>query len=125
TESWPFFRPRYGSQAPSSGAPPDRARSSILIVSGFSLPAAFVMRSKVSSNESGSASLGRKRIGLTRATTKLLRYGLVRPRAFNASTFWATRSSSASTVLARAWRASNAVRKEPYELIHALEHRMV
>lgn len=57
----------------SSGAPPLRARSSVLIFAGLNFSTAFAIRSSASSNGRGAASFGRNRMGLIRATTKLFR----------------------------------------------------
>ena len=56
-----------------STTPLVRARSSTLILSILNFASAVCMRVITSSNPKGSASLGRNRIGLMRATTKLFR----------------------------------------------------
>ena len=68
----------------SSGAPPERARSSFLILSTFMPRARFVIVSRSSSKGGGSPLM--KRSGFTRETTKFFRYGLVRPFSLSLAT---------------------------------------
>ena len=73
-----------GGHSADSAAPPVRATSSVLILA-TSMPRARLVIDGSSSSSGGGSPL-MKRSGLTRATTKLRRYGLLNPRAFSAAT---------------------------------------
>src|SRR4029079_17221493 len=98
--------------SPASGAPPLRATSVLRILSRFMPRARLVMLGKSSSSGGGSPFM--KRSGLTRATTKLRRYGLVSPRALSPSTAAVTASSKASSSSARRSRSATVSASLPF-----------